>query len=274
MKKFIYLHPVLAVLFPFSPCVAILAVLWQLQVVSLSFAIFCVAWLLVLLSFPVRRAFPALLSEASHLLQAECNVPAFLSRMEILRSRRRLSVDKRLLLEANYALGLDAGGKTDEAMDCLRKCRPLRDKVPVPMRYQFDIAYACVLAHTKEATEELPRQLATLEQGYRSLPFLPPVREMLRRNLDTLQDIARFYAGDIETARSHFVTRIEGYLAHPSMRRSMLLSCMWLARIYEKQHLVREAAAMYRYVAEKGNTLGAVDEAKDALARLMEEEKV
>ena len=225
-------------------------------------------WVLLLLMLPVRRAFPMLMAEASRKLQVECDVPGFLATMEVLRSRKHLPRDRYLLIEANYAIGLDADGRTDEAMARLRACRPVRDAVQPPMRYQFDMAYACVCAHAEEGKQELPGLLAMLEHGYATLPFAPPVRDMIRRNLDNLQDIARYYSEAYDGLVERFVSRIEGYRRIPSQRRSMLLACFWLARIYEKLGRLQDALSMYRYVVENGNTLGIVSLSGASVARL------
>jgi hypothetical protein len=268
LRKFIYLHPALAVLLPFLPCLAVLILLCYYAVITPPFLLFAAAWLLFLLCMPVRRAFPALMAEASRLLQQECDVPAFLSLMAVLRKRKHLPAERRLLIEANYALGLDAGGQTKEALACLTASAGMRAAVPPYARYQLDMAYACVCAHDDEKKSELPAYLTTLEQGYASMPLPLPVRQMLRRNLDNLGDIAKYHRGEYDGLRERFVARIEAYRDHPAMRRSMLLACFWLGRVYEAIGQGREAAAMYRYVTENGKMLGIVAEAQAALGRL------
>ncbi|MBQ8350429.1 MAG: hypothetical protein IJY20_00085 [Clostridia bacterium] len=266
MKRFVYLHPVLAVLLPLLPCVAVMGVLCFYRVMTLPLLFFFTAWLLLLFTLPVRRAFPLLMADASRKLQEQCDVQGFLAVMDVLRAKKHLPTERRLLIEANYALGLDAGGYTDEAMACLCACGTAREAVSPYVRYQLDMAYACVCAHAEQARAELPNWLSMLEQGFSTIPFPPPVREMLRRNLDNLQDIAQYHRGDYDGLRERFVARIEAYRDRPGMRRGMLMACLWLARVYEKEGSMREAAAMYRYVVENGNTLGAVNEAKQALA--------
>ena len=104
MNKWLYCHPRLALLLPYIPALGILLFCCYQGWLTVPLAAFSACLLLLALLLPIRRAFASLLAEASKKLQMECDAPGFLSIMEIMRSRKGLPPERRLLIEANYAL--------------------------------------------------------------------------------------------------------------------------------------------------------------------------
>lgn len=268
MKYWIYRNPVLAMLIPFLAGSAVVVGLVYYQILSLPWAVMLLAFVFFMVTRPVRRAYSMIAAEATYRLQNECDAQAYLAMVEKLRARKHMPRDLFFNTEALYALGLQAVGRTGEAVALMRRLLAQRESLPPALRFQFDLSYAAICAHDEEEKRELPALLAMLEHGYHTISWAPPMRELIRRNLDSLQDVMHYHSGQYEGLVERLVARIEAYRPIASMRRHMLLACLWLARVYEALNRPGDALAMYRYVAKHGNTLGIVDEAREAADRL------
>ena len=267
LKRFMYKHPILAVLLPYIPCLVVLGGLCYFGVLDPFWACFVAVWILPLLSFPVRNTARAMVRAASLKLERDCDPYAFMEEVAFLRSRR-MRFEARVSFDIQYGLGLDAAGRYQEANEWLEKCLPAAPRLHPLNRMQLALSHAVTLSHCEEKRGELPALAARLEAQYAALGFPPDFVNPFRESLDTLQETCRFYAGNLSGLREKYVARVERYNAAPIYRRMLVHSCMWLARIYEKEGSLREARAMYQYVLDRGNRLGVVEEAKGAIERL------
>ena len=271
LKRFMYKHPLLAVLLPYIPCLVVLGGLCYFGVLEPFWACFIAVWILPLLSFPVRNTARAMVQAASLKLERDCDPYAFMEEVAFLRSRR-MRFEARVSFDIQYGLGLDAAGRYQEANEWLEKCLPAAPRLHPLNRMQLALSHAVTLSHCEEKRGDLPALAARLEAQYAALGFPPDFPNPFRESLDTLQETCRFYAGNLSGLREQYVARVERYNAAPIYRRMLVHSCMWLARIYEKEGSLREARAMYQYVLDRGNRLGVVAEAKAAIDRLKNEQ--
>ncbi len=270
LKRFMYKHPLLAVLLPYIPCLILLVGLCYHGLLDPFWTCFVAVWILPLLSFPVKSVGRAMAREATMKLERDCDPYAFMEAVAFLR-RRPMRLDRQVSLDLQYGLGLDAAGKYQEAREWMEKCLPAAPRLHPINRMQLFLSHAVTVSHCEDKREELPALAARLESEYAALGFPPGFHNPLRESLDTLQETCRFYAGNLTGLREKNVARVERYNAVPMYRRMLVHSCMWLARIYEKEGSMREALAMYKYVLDRGNRLGVVEEAKGAIERLKNE---
>ena len=270
MKAWIYRHPVLAVLLPYLPI--------GLGCEALVFLGYLAPWIgmlasvsvFILLFYGVRRVQQGLFSEMYTSLEQDLDPARFMELSRILKSRKTGRPSLRLMLESNYAAGMDAAGQYEEAlsyMDMLARERGLLDPYS---RIQFDICYASIAVHSPRGRE---RALRVVESAERELAMLPPAfSSSLRRALDSVRDAMRYYADDLSGLVEKYVAQIEHCRQDPMQRRHQMVACNWLARVYEKLGRRQDAAAMYGYVVKNGGTLGIVSEAKEAICRVTAEE--
>lgn len=268
LKRFLYQHPILSVLIPYIPCLVVLGGLWYYKVLDPFYAGLLAVWLLPMLALPVSRMMRGLLSEATVKLERDCDPIAYLDDLAFLRRRRLLRFTHRVMLDVQYGLGLDAAGRYEEAYEWLDKCRPAAPRVHPLGQMQIALAHAVAASHCPAKRGELPAITAALEKQLAALQMPPMYTAAFRDSLDTLHDACHFYEGDLVGLRERYVARVEQFNAAPLYRRQLMQACIWLARIYEKEGSGKEALAMYQYVAERGNRLGVVEEAKGAIERL------
>lgn len=265
--KFLYAHPVLAVLLPYVPALAVCFGLYHFQILDSFFATILAVWLLFLLLLPVRSAYRSLLTYARVKLERDCDAEEYLAIIGFMLNRP-LPYAKNTTLMTHYAVGLDAAGRTEDAVEWFNKILQKEYKLPTPVRFQVHLARAFSVAHHKEAGKYLPPLIEKMEKLLPTLNLPPFYLIPFQAGLETVRDAARFHAGELDGLRGRYVARINDYARHPNARANKINACLWLARVYEREGEVTEARAMYAYVAENGGTLGAVAEAKEALARL------
>ncbi|MBQ8173981.1 MAG: hypothetical protein IJ009_01115 [Clostridia bacterium] len=267
LMRFLYAHPVLAVLLPYLPALFVVFGLYYFKILGELFSLLLAAWLLMMLLVPVRAAYRVLLTDARLKLERDCDPLSYLTALTFMR-RRRLSFSHRITLDIHYGVGLDAAGRAKEAYEWLGKCLPAADRLPPPAKFQLYTAHACAAAHYEGARDTLPALIAELDRQLSEMKLPPFYTAPLRAAIDTVRDAHRFYTGDLVGLRDRYVERVNACAGSPTARANRITACLWLARVYEREGSVSEARAMYAYIAENGGTLGAVSEAKEALLRL------
>lgn len=267
LTKFLYKHPLLALL-PALLMIPVSVGLVYFEILHVNVAALLTPLALLLLSFFQRRAPRVLFSVAADKLERECDPQAFLTDLRFLMSRRRLGFGFRLVLDMHYAVGLDAAGDNEAAYAWIKQCLPARARLSGAALLQFDMTYACVALHSEKGRAEAISMLPRLEEAYAALANAPSYAIPIRAELDALRDAVRVCEGDTDGLISHYAARVEQARPYPQMRRRMLQSCIWLARIYDKEGRLREARGMYAYVAEHGHLLGIAKEAKRRLEEL------
>ena len=266
LTKFLYAHPVLAVLLPFLPALFVCFGLWYFHILNPFFTILLAAWLLLMLLLPVRAAFRSLLTYARTKLERDCDPLGYLEDLSFMR-RRRLPFSRQFTLDLHYGVGLDAAGRAGESYAWLEKCLPALPRLTPPAKFQLYLALGSAAAHEKNGSEKLPPLIAELDKLLAEMRGLPPFYLLpMRSARDTVEDARRFHAGEMEGLRARYVDRVNAAALSPSARANKITACLWLARIYEREGALAEARAMYAYVAENGGTMGAVAEAKEALS--------
>lgn len=269
LRTFLCRHPYAALLCPLIPCILLAAALVYYQILALPVAAVLLLWVYFLLSYPIRRLPQTLMRDAAIALERDLDPPAFLSLVELLLSRKTNNPLTRISLGANYAAGLDAAGKSDEALAYLRALMPERVKLDPLNGVQFDLSYAVVAVHTESGRTEVPSVLSDVRAILPTLP--PPLSAAVRETAESVRLSYALYTGDESDATliSYYVSAIERYRREGAMsRRRMLRSCMNLARVYDRANRFADAAAMYTYVEKNGNLLGIVPEAKAARGAL------
>ncbi len=267
MKAWIYRHPILAVLLPYAPIGLLCELLvmggyllpWVGMAVSLT--------VFALLFYTVRRLQQGLFAEAYAALERDLDPHRFMKLSAVLKSRKTGRPSLRLMLESNYAAGMDAAGQYEEALSYMDTLAAERGLLDPYSRIQFDICYASIAVHSSRGRETVSR---VVEGAERELAILPPAfSPALRRALDSVRDAMRYYAGELDGLVEKYVTEIEACREDPMRRRHQMVACNWLARVYEKLGRRQDAAAMYGYVVKNGGALGIVEEARTAIPRVM-----
>ncbi len=272
ITKFLYKHPVLALL-PALLMIPVSVGLVYFEILTINIASLLTPIVFLLLSFFQRRTPRVLFSVAADKLERECDPQAFLADLRFLMSRRRLPFAFRLVLDMHYAIGLDAAGENEAAYAWFKQCLPARARLSGAALLHFDMNYACVALHSEKGRAEAISMLPRLEEAYAGLTNASAYAVPTRAELDALRDAAQFYTTGAEGLVARYAARVETARAYPQMRRRMLQSCIWLARIYDKEGRAREARGMYAYVAENGNLLGIAKEAARRLEALSDGEK-
>ena len=268
LTKFLYAHPVLAVLLPFLPALFVCAGLWYFEILNLLFSFLLATWLLFMLILPVRASFSSLLTHAHTKLERDCDPLAYLEELSFMR-RRRLPFSRQFTLDLHYGVGLDAAGRAQESYAWLEKCLPALPRLAPPARFQLYLALGSAAAHEQNGSEKLPALIGELDKLLAEMHALPPFYLFpMRAARDTVEDARRFHAGELDGLRARYVDRVNAASLSPSARANKITACLWLARIYEREGALTEARAMYTYVAENGGTMGAAAEAKTPLSRL------
>ncbi len=270
IKAWIYRHPIAAVLIPYLPVMLLCELLvvngYLLPWVGMT----CSLLVFVLLFYAVRRIQQLLLTDAYAALERDLDPYRFMALNRLLMSRRTSRHAIRLMMESNYAAGMDAAGQYEEALSYMDKLTAERGLLDPYSRIQFDICYASIAVHSPRGRETVSRVVVEVA---RELAMLPPaVFSNLHKALDSVRDAMRYYADDLEGLVEKYVAQIEHCRQDPMRRRHQMVACMWLARVYEKLGRRQDAAAMYGYVAENGGSLGIVSEAEEAILRVTREE--
>lgn len=269
LRAFLCRHPYAALFCPLVPCIVLAAALVYFEILALPVAAVLLLWIYFLLSYPIRRIPQAMMRDAAVALERDLDPYTFLSLVEILLSRKTNHPLTRVSLGANYAAGLDAAGRSDEALAYLRTLMPERAKLDVVNGVQFDLSYAVVAVHTESGRGEIPAVLSDVRAVLPTLP--PPLGAAVRETAESVRLAYALYTGEESDASlvSFYVSAIERYRREGEMsRRRLLRSCMNLARVYDRADRFADAAAMYAYVEKNGNLLGIVPEAKAARAAL------
>ncbi len=268
MKAWIYRHPILAVLIPYLPTVVAAETLALFGFIQPWLSFLASSWVLLLLFFGVRRIGQGLVTDAFTALERDLDPTRFLALTKVLKSRRIRRPDIRLMIETNYAEGIDAAGHPEEALSYMNLLAADRARLDPYSRAQFDLAYAAIAVHSEKGRESLPLFLGKLDQEIAAFPG--NFANALRASFDTVRDAMRFYAGETEGLVPKYVRAIEATRENPLHRRRHIIACTWLARVYEKEGRTADAAAMYGYVAKNGGGLALAAEARGALSRLGE----
>ncbi|MBQ8859176.1 MAG: hypothetical protein IJ012_05240 [Clostridia bacterium] len=267
LTKFLYKHPILALL-PAFLMIPVAAGLVYFEILTVNIASFLAPVTFFLLYFFQRRTPRVLFSAAADKLERECDPQAFLTDLRFLMSRRRLPFGFRLVLDMHYAVGLDAAGENEAAYAWFKQCLPARKRLSGPALLQFDKYYACVALHSEKGRGEAISMIPRLEEANAEFSGMPSIAVPTRMELDAMRDAAQYYTGNTEGLAARYAARIEQARPYPQARRRMLQSCIWLARVYDKEGRVREARGMYAYVAENGPLLGIAKEASKRLEEI------
>lgn len=267
MTRFIVRHPLLFLLLTTLPlfALALLGVLYD--VIDQLGAILLLVLYFGFLSRAVRHAPARVLREATYKLNHECDPDGFLSDVALLRNAGKSDARTRFVADMNYAVGLDAAGRSEDAYALLRDFGAGSDALSPLDRASYTINFAVVCQHTDRADDarELLSSVRPLLAGLHPLTT-GSYEELIR----SAEDAWNVYFGDTTGLREKMAARIARCREDPALRRNMLVNCMLLGRLYEKAGLTREAVGMYRYVARNGNRLGIVHDAEDRLAALTE----
>ncbi len=266
MKAWIYRHPVLSVLIPYLPIAVLIEAFVFFSYIDPLVGFLVSGWVLLLLILGVRRVGQRLMTDAVAALERDLDPARYLALAGILKSKKSARADFRLMMEADYAEGIDAAGHSEEALAHMDAIAAHKGLLSPFARTRFDLLYAAIAVHTPAGRERLPAFLADFERENAWLTG--GYAEAVRASYETVRDALRFYAGDTEGLIPKYVAAVEGTRDNPFARRRHITACTWLARIYEKDGRLSDAAAMFSYVAANGGSLGLAAEAREALLRL------
>ncbi len=277
MKRFLYRFGDLLLVLCCIP-MAVLPILLRLQWlpdISLwSWISLLWGWMTFFILLASRRAAAQILSEACVKLDQACDPEGFLQDMHVLLSKLFLTTRSQVLYTMQQVVGLDAAGRNEEALQVMEALqhKPCRLTPYEQIMMAIYEATLCLHATPERAMAEFQPRLEAVRRLIETQPLPPQAVSALRGQVDMLQDGYEALYGSLSDAdglRERLTGRIRRYRTEPRARRVLVSQCMQLGRLYERLGMRGPACGMYRYVAEMGNGLGIVQQAKERQAALL-----